>query len=267
VSGRGPHRTSASIVEKQIQLKPGDPLSRDAVLDSQRRLQSLGLYRSVVISELRQGEENRRDLLVTVEEGPATSLAYGGGFELARRVEPSDTTNIAQEEFDAAPRGSFRSPAGICSAQSVGVAVRQPDAASAEYEQQGSPMQRRRHVPRPRIFDTLVDVLITLAVQQQFRSSFDFRSQCISFEGTRKLSLTLSLIGTYQLQNTNVYNENVSPSDQSAIDRVFPKVLLSSFSLSALRDTRNDPIDPTTGEYLSGFGQLAARALGGQVGS
>src|SRR5262245_65269078 len=62
-------------------------------------------------------------------------------------------------------------------------------------------------------------------------------------------------VGTYQLQNTNVYNENVSPADQSAIDRVFPKVLLSSFALSAVRDTRDDPIDPRKGEYLSGFGQ------------
>ena len=81
-----------------------------------------------------------------------------------------------------------------------------------------------------RIFDTLVDGLITLTVQQQFRSSFDFRSQGVTAEATRKLSRTVSLIGTYQLQNTNVYNENVSPADQSAIDRVFPKVLLSSFS-------------------------------------
>jgi outer membrane protein insertion porin family len=264
----GPHRTSASIVEKEIQLKPGDPLSRDAVLDSQRRLQSLGLYRSVVISELRQGEENRRDLLVTVEEGPATSLAYGGGFELARRVEPSDTTNIAQEEFDAAPRGSFqitrrnlfgtnRSASLFASLTLHPLGTKQQG--FTEYNVVGT-------FREPRIFDTLVDGLITLTVQQQFRSSFDFRSQGITAEGTRKLSPTLSLIGTYQLQNTNVYNENVSPSDQSAIDRVFPKVLLSSFSLSALRDTRNDPIDPTTGEYLSGFGQLAARALGGQVG-
>jgi len=47
---------------------------------------------------------------------------------------------------------------------------------------------------------------------------------------------------------------------------VFPKVLLSSFSVAALRDTRNDPIDPSNGEYLSGYAQLAARALGGQVG-
>jgi outer membrane protein assembly factor BamA len=63
-----------------------------------------------------------------------------------------------------------------------------------------------------------------------------------------------------------VYDQQVSPEDQSLIDRVFPKVLLSSFSGSLLRDTRNDQIDPTTGEYFSAYGQLAAKALGGQVG-
>jgi len=262
----GPHRTSPSIVEKEIQLKPGDPLSRDAVLDSQRRLQSLGLYRSVVISELRQGEENRRDLLVQVEEGPATSLAYGGGFELARRVEPS-ATDVAEEKFDAAPRGSFqitrRNLFGTNrSASLFGSLTVHPletQQGSTEYNVVGT-------FREPRIFDTLVDGLITLTVQQQFRSSFDFRSQGITAEARRKLTPTISLIGTYQLQNTSVYNENVSPTDQSAIDRTFPKVLLSSFSVSVLRDTRNDPIDPSKGEYLSGFGQLAARALGGQVG-
>jgi outer membrane protein insertion porin family len=264
----GPRQTSASIVEKEVRLKPGDPLSRDAVLDSQRRLQSLGLYRSVIISELRQGEENRRDLLVTVEEGPSTSVAYGGGFELARRVEPSDVTNIAQEEFDAAPRASFqitrRNLFGTNRSASLFTSVTlhpqgTPQSGITEYRVVGT-------FREPRIFDTLIDGLITLTVQQQFRSSFDFRSQGVTAEATRKLSRTVSLIGTYQLQNTNVYNENVSPSDQSAIDRVFPKVLLSSFSLLALRDTRNDQIDPTNGEYLSGYGQLAARALGGQVG-
>jgi outer membrane protein insertion porin family len=264
----GPRQTSASIVEKEVQLKPGDPLSRDAVLDSQRRLQSLGLYRSVIISELRQGEENRRDLLVTVEEGPSTSVAYGGGFELARRVEPSDTTNIAQEEFDAAPRGTFqitrRNLFGTNRSASLFTSLTLHPQGT---KQQGFTEYRVVGTFRePRIFDTLIDGLITLTVQQQFRSSFDFRSQGVTAEATRKLSRTVSLIGTYQLQNTNVYNENVSPSDQSAIDRVFPKVLLSSFSVSALRDTRNDPIDPTNGEYFSGFGQLAARALGGQVG-
>jgi outer membrane protein insertion porin family len=264
----GPHQTSPSIVEKEVRLRPGDPLSRDAVLDSQRRLQALGLYRSVVISELRQGEENRRDLLVTVEEGPATSLAYGGGFELARRVEPSDVTNIAQEEFDAAPRGSFqitrRNLFGTNRSASLFTSLTLHPQGT---KQQGITEYRVVGTFRePQIFDTRIDGLITLTVQQQFRSSFDFRSQGVTAEAARKLSRTINLVGTYSLQNTIVYNENVSPSDQSAIDRVFPKVLLSSFAVSALRDTRNDQIDPTNGEYLSGYGQLAARALGGQVG-
>jgi outer membrane protein assembly complex protein YaeT len=264
----GPRQTNASIVEKEVRLKPGDPLSREVVLDSQRRLQQLGLYRSVIISELRQGEENRRDLLVSVEEGPSTTLAYGGGFELARRVEPSDVTNIAQEEFDAAPRASFQ----ITRRNLFGTNRSASLFASLTLHPQGTPQSGITEYNvvgtfrEPRIFDTLIDGLITLTVQQQFRSSFDFRSQGVTAEATRKLSPTISLAGTYQLQNTVVYNENVSPADQSAIDRVFPKVLLSSFSVSALRDSRNDQIEPTKGEYLSGYAQLAARALGGQVG-
>ena len=55
-------------------------------------------------------------------------------------------------------------------------------------------------------------------------------------------------------------------ADQNLIDRVFPNVRLSSFSASVLRDTRNDQIDPTKGQYFSAYGQLAARALGGEVG-
>jgi outer membrane protein insertion porin family len=264
----GPHQTNASIVEKEVRIKQGDPLSRDAVLESQRRLLALGLYRSVVISELRQGEENRRDLLVTVEEGPSTSIAWGGGFELARRVDPADNSPTATEVFDAAPRASFqitrrnlfgtnRSATLFTSLTLHPQGTRQQDI--TEYRVVGN-------FREPRIFNTPVDGLITLVTEQQFRSSFDFRRKGVTAEATRKLGRHFSVIGTYQLQKTEVYNENVTPEDQSAIDRVFPKVLLSSFSGSVLRDTRNDQIDPTTGEYSSAYFQLAARALGGQVG-
>jgi len=265
----GPRHTDASIVEKEVQLHSGDPLSRDAVLDSQRRLQSLGLYRTVVISELRQGEENRRDLLVSVEEGPSTSVTEGGGFELARRVEPSDTGTAATEVFDAAPRASFqisrRNLFGTNRSASLFTSLTLHPQVTAqgritEYRVVGT-------FREPKIFNTAVDGLITLTTEQQFRSSFNFRRRSATAEGTRKLGRGLSLIGTYQLQKTEVYDQEITdPRDLSAIDRVFPKVLLSSFSLSVLRDTRNDQIDPTKGEYFSAYGQVAARALGGQVG-
>ena len=266
----GPEHTDASIVEKQLQLHEGDPLSLDAVRDSQRRLQSLGLYRNVTISELRHGEENRRDLLVSVEEGPSTSVAYGGGFEIARRVEISDT-GTATERLDAAPRASFqisrrnlfgtnRSATFFSSLTLHPQGTEQGNSGVTEYRLVGN-------FREPQIFNTRVDGLITLTTEQQFRSSFNFRRKSATGEATRRFSKSISLIGTYQLQKTEVYDNRITdPADLSAIDRVFPRVLLSSFSLSVLRDTRNDQIAPTHGEYFSAYGQIAARAIGSQVG-
>ena len=261
----GTDRTDASIVEKQLRLRSGDPLSRDAVLDSQRRLQSLGFYRSVSISELRHGEENRRDLLVSVEEGPGTSVAYGGGFELRRRVELSDDGTTATERLDAAPRGSFeiswRNLFGTNRSTSVFSSLTLHPQGT---QQEGVTEYRVVNTFRePQLFNTKVDGLITLTLEQQFRSSFNFRRRSATAEATRRLGGGVSLVGSYQLQRTEVYDVT---SDQNLIDRVFPKVRLSSFSFSVLRDTRNDQIDPTKGEYFSAYTQLAARALGGEVG-
>ena len=221
----GTDRTDTSIVEKQMRLHAGDPLSRDAVLDSQRRLQSLGFYRSVTISELRHGEENRRDLLVSVEEGPGTSVAYGGGFELRRRVELSDDGATATERLDAAPRGSFeiswRNLFGTNRSTSV--------FSSLTFHPQGTKQEgvtEYRVVNtfrEPQLFNTRVDGLITLTLEQQFRSSFNFRRKSATAEATRRLGGGVSLIGSYQLQQTEVYNVN---ADQNLIDRVFPKVRL-----------------------------------------
>jgi len=261
----GPRRTDPSIVEKQLRLRGGDPLSRDAVLETQRRLQSLGLYRSVSISELRHGEENRRDLLVTVEEGPYRSITWGGGFELARRVEQSDNSPTAEEVFDAAPRGSFeiswRNLFGTNRSTSV--------FSSLTLHPQGTAQQNITEYRvvntwrEPKVFDTPIDGLVTLTLEQQFRSSFNFRRKSATAEATRRLGGGVSLIGTYQIQQTNVFDVT---ADQNLIDRVFPNVRLSSFSLSVVRDTRDDQIDPTRGQYFSAYGQIAAKALGGEVG-
>jgi len=115
----------------------------------------------------------------------------------------------------------------------------------------------------PKVFDTQVDGLVTLTLEQQFRSSFNFRRKSATAEATRRLGGGVSLVGTYQLQQTNVFDVR---ADQDLIDRVFPNVRLSSFSLSVVRDTRDDQIAETRGQYFSAYGQVAAKALGGEVG-
>ena len=261
----GSDKTDASIVEKQLQLHAGDPLSRDAVIDTQRRLQSLGLYRTVSISELRHGEENRRDLLVRVEEGPSREIIWGGGGELARRVEQSDTGPTAEEVFDVAPRGSFqiswRNLFGTNRSTTVYSSLTLHPRGTA---QQNITEYRVVNTWRePKVFDTPIDGLVTLTLEQQFRSSFNFKRASATAEATRRLSGSVSLVGTYQLQQTNVFDVT---ADQNLIDRVFPNVRLSSFSLSVVRDTRDDSLNATRGQYFSAYGQLAAKALGGEVG-
>jgi outer membrane protein insertion porin family len=63
-----------------------------------------------------------------------------------------------------------------------------------------------------------------------------------------------------------VFNQSVEESQQRDIDRLFPKVRLSSFLGSIIRDTRDDPVDTNRGEYFSANGQVAARAIGSEVG-
>ena len=81
-------RTHTETIERELQVKPGDPFSLAAINESQRRLTALGLFRRARITELRHGDETLRDLLVTIEEAPPTTVGYGGGLEGRLRVVP-----------------------------------------------------------------------------------------------------------------------------------------------------------------------------------
>jgi outer membrane protein assembly factor BamA len=118
----------------------------------------------------------------------------------------------------------------------------------------------------PRVFDTAADLAITGSLEQQIRSSFNFSRRGVGVQIGRRLTRELRVSGNYQLQRTRVFDEKIGTADQSLIDRAFPQVRLSSFSGSLIGDTRDDAVNPGSGYYWSGNGQLAARTLGSEVG-
>jgi len=73
---RGQLRTKQSVIERELLLQPGTPLSAEALLLSQTNLRSLGLFRSVSIESIGLGEatEGTRieplTMVVSVEESP-----------------------------------------------------------------------------------------------------------------------------------------------------------------------------------------------------
>ena len=115
------------------------------------------------------------------------------------------------------------------------------------------------------MFDTSADAFVNATVEQQLRSSFDFARRSIRADIGRKQPHDISVSGGYQIQRIEVFDENAARG-RPAHRCLFPQVRLSSFSASVIRDTRDDPVDPTRGNYVSANGQFAGRAIGSEVG-
>jgi len=268
-------RTRPDIVERELQVKAGDPFSASAVGESQRRLTSLGLFRRVQITELRHGAETTRDLLVTVEESPATTIDYGLGAE-GRVLPRQDENGFATDKLDVAPRaflgygrrnlfGKNRSfnVFGSVSLHLQNLNSQSGTANLTEYRVLGTYRE-------PRLLNTATDGLLTATLEQQIRTSFNFRRVSATAQAAQRLSRAVSVTEAYAIQRTELLAVKVSADDPSfpLIGRLFSKepLRLSSFSSSMIRDTRDDAVNPTAGAYVSVNGQLAARAIGSQVG-
>jgi outer membrane protein insertion porin family len=266
--------TKTETIERELQLRAGDPLGREAVFESQRRLSALGLFRRVNVTAVAHGDERRRDLLVSVEEASMTTIAYGGGLEGRRKV-VEEPNGVAGERFQVAPRASVEvarrnlfggnRSATLFASGSLPLNTGEPVA--QETDQTSVPEYRVGGTYRePRAFDLKADLFLDVTFEQQIRSSFDFRRRAASAVLARRVTPAVSVSGSYQIQRTEVFNNSVSPQDQLLIDRAFPQVRLSSFQASIAHDTRNDPADASSGNLFSVDAQLAARAIGSEIG-
>jgi outer membrane protein insertion porin family len=270
-------RTTSSTIERELQVHVGDPLSRSAVNESQRRLAGLGLFRRVQIAELPHGGENRRDLLVTVEEAATTTIDYGLGAEGRLRAVP-DANGVATDRFDIAPRTFFgfgrrnlfgkNRSLNVFGSLSVQLLNRNAPTTSSSNQTEYRVLGTYRE---PRLLNTAADGLLTATIEQQIRSSYSFNRIGMSAQVVRRLTRALSVTGSYQIQRTELLGTSVDkddPSLSSLIARLFSlePLRLSSFSSSVIHDTRDDAVNPTSGHYLSANGQLAAVAIGSQVG-
>ena len=222
-------------------------------------------------------------MLIQVEEAPPTTIGYGGGVEGGTRLRPTGDGGQAEERFEVAPRGFFeigrrnlwgknravtlftrvslRSRDIVLS--SNGIRFEQPAETGGygfnEYRVVGT-------FREPRLFNTAADGLVTGILDQAIRSSFNFIRREARAEAGLRLSPRYSLVGRYSYEHTRLFDERFTDEEKPLIDRLFPQVRLSKFSGSFIRDTRNDVIDPDGGTFVILDTELAARAIGSEVG-
>jgi outer membrane protein assembly complex protein YaeT len=266
-------KTDPRIIEREVQLKTGEPLGLEALFETRRRLGALGLFRRIRIDQIQHGETNRHDIIIHVEEAPSTTIGYGGGLELAE-VLVSGAGGEAEGDFELAPRGFFEvgrrniggknRSANLYTRLSLRSDRSSPSDAGSRF---GFPEYRVVATFRePRTFGWNADVTVTGAVEQGVRSTFKFSRKGMTAEMIRRLTSTIRASGRYTFATTRTFDEALTPEEQANIDRVFPQVRLSAFAGAIARDTRDDALDATRGWFLSADNSIAARAFGGQVG-
>ena len=103
----GLHHTRLGVARREMRVQPGAPLSQQDMLESQRHLYDLGLFKQVDTAiQNPEGTESRKNVLVTAREADRYTFDYGIGFEF-QTGQPSFGTNQPLGQTGVSPRVSF----------------------------------------------------------------------------------------------------------------------------------------------------------------
>jgi outer membrane protein assembly factor BamA len=232
---KGLERTRESVVRRELTLKEGAPLGLAGLLESQRRLGALGIFERVAITEMEEDAAGSKSLLVEADEAPATTFAYGLGYAEQDRVRGSvevTRRNVLgmDRTLSAFARASFR-------ANRVLATYREPWLLGKRFE-----------------------LFLTGFREEEDREGFDFIRGGVLLQTAFRLAPTRTLITRYAYKKTHTFNVTVPLSE---VDRQFQDATFSGPSATLLEDTRDDPLDPRRGHFLSADVQLSLKAFGG----
>ena len=228
--------TREDIVRRELRLQEGDPLGLEAVLESQRALGSIGVFGNVTISEIDPESIERRSLLVRVEELPRTSLAYGVGY--SERDGPRLSAEVTRRNLGGRNRSLTTFVRGSFNSLRLLTTYRQPY-----------------------LFGRRQEFFVTGFREEEERDTFDFTRFGLIFETARRLSASWSVIARYATQETQSRNITVTLAD---IDKQYLTATFSGPALSLVHDSRDDPLDPRRGYFVTADTQLSHRVLGGE---
>ncbi|HTC43345.1 MAG TPA: POTRA domain-containing protein [Candidatus Acidoferrales bacterium] len=247
----GYKHTRRRVIKRQVKVVAGEPLREGDVVESQQKLYNLGIFNRVTIdTQNANGTDPDKDVVVLVEEAKRYTIAYGGGFEVQRLA---STTNPTGGEVEAAPRGIFE----ISKENLTGRA----DALSLKIR--GSTIQGRALLAytSPETFnkDNLSLQVTAYVEKSQDINTFTQTRYEGNIQITDRLTPRSSLLLRYAFRKVTLSNLNV-PEEE--VPLFYQPTLVSEFSASWFRDTRDNPADATKGSFNTADFSVAGTALG-----
>ncbi len=233
----GNTRTRDDVVRRELSLAEGDLYSADSLRRSRARVQRLGFFEEVALDTREHGTSNRVDVDIDVVERPTGAFSFGAGF-------------------------------GSTDGFVVTGSVRQDNLLGKGYQLSASlNLGANTHYSyirfaNPSLLGSVTSLSGTLSQNKVEYQDFD--ESILGFNVTVGYPLdegeTRAFLG-YSYAAREAFTEDVNASSVVQREEYIPKNTTSMLSLSAVRDTRDDPRFPRSG-YTTGFA-LEYAGLGG----
>lgn len=235
----GNRQTRNKVIGRNITFHQGDPLSQERLLTSQQKLYGLGLFNRIDVVPVNVNQsDNYRPVIIRVEDGSPIILGYGGGYQ--DREGPRGTIEISHNNlFGLARSISFRTRASF-------------------REQRGQVTYKE-----PRLFNRELDSFLTLFAERTRRVSFNTTRTNAALQVLKRFGQVDNYFVRYNFETVDLSDIRINP--QATGQTNLGTLKLSTFSTAWLRDTRDDPIEPSRGFFNSANFSVSSRAYGSQA--
>jgi outer membrane protein assembly complex protein YaeT len=227
--------TRRSLIERELRLKEGDWAGSEAILESKRGLEKLGVFSEVRIEEVPTGPESE-NLVVNMREGERNLISLGVGLETKNVPTSLDLT-----ENVIGPRAT----AEFIRANMFG------RAAQLSLITQFSQIERRAVLSweEPYFFGIRIQTALNAWLEREALVSYGFDRRGVSLNGSKVLSGGWISLTTLRWDTTTLYFLDVAENE---VDRQHFPYSTTAASETFFFDRRDDSFNPERGLFFSG---------------
>jgi outer membrane protein insertion porin family len=255
----GLETTRPGLVDKQLELKAGSPLSLTAMANIQKKLYDLGIFSQVDMAiQNPDGDEDNKYVVYNLDEARRYSLTTGFGLQFARIGGSNTITDLSD------PGGA----PGISPRFSLAISRLNLFGAGQTVTAQGviSTLQRRALVNYfvPKIFNQRkLDANFSLVYDDTFDvNTFQSKREEATVKVTQRVSKPITISYNFTYRHVGISNLKIDPL---LLPQLAQAVRVGIAEVNIIQDRRDDPLDAHRGIYNTVDVGLAAKPFGSQT--
>ena len=253
----GLDHTRPFVVNRELQVAPGDPLSQIDMLQSQQRLYDLGIFSQVDTAvQNPNGDQTQKNVLVDVQEAKRYTFQYGFGLEFQTGQPTAIGTNHALGQTGVSPRVSL---------DITRLNFRGRDHTITFKADVGSLEQRGLiSYIHPRLLGNPNWKLTFTAFYDNTLDVTTFASQRLEglVQADERINKTSTMDYGFTYRRVKATDIEISPAE---IPLLSLPVRVGEPVLSYIRNTRDNDLETTKGMYIAANAGVAASYFGSQA--